>query len=122
MGASLFVYLAGSFWMVRVKRQEKEEGLFGERQGTPERKSRGTKVRTRCKGRTPDEEVEAQLTAALPHIVKANVEKAKAGSLAHTKWLWDKSENTLRIRDGAEAAKARASLAELLMEQLKEQG
>ncbi len=76
-------------------------------------------MRTRCKGRTPEDEVEAQFLRAAPHIVKAQVDKAKGGSLVHTKWLWDKAEKSLKRKGSAAAEEARDTLAELLMEQLK---
>ena len=107
--------------MVRVKTQKQETvALRGELKEGIARKKRETRVRGRCKGvRTPGEEVQAQLTEAMPHIVRATVEKAKTGSLLHTKWLWGVVEN-LPKKDSEEAARAKASLAELLMEQLQE--
>ena len=86
----------------------------------PERKSRGTRVRTRCSGRALGFEVETQLADAMPQIVRATVEQAKKGSLIHTKWLWEKAEQSLKRKDASAAAKARMSLAELLMKQLNE--
>lgn len=55
----------------------------------------------------------------MPEIVKASVEKAKAGSLIHTKWLWGVVDKLPRGgSDGQQ--KAQQSLAALLMEQLQE--
>ena len=104
--------------MVRVKTQKQETvAPQGElKEGTARRK-RGTRVRARCsEQRTPDEEVRTQFVEAMPHIVKASVEKAKSGSLLHTKWLWGVIEN-LPKKQSEEAA---VSLAELLIEQLQE--
>lgn len=64
-------------------------------------------------------EVEQQLTAALPYIVRAQVEKAKEGSLIHTKWLWSVVEGAEATQEDSERAKAKESLALLLMEQLE---
>ncbi len=107
--------------MVRVKTQKQETAApQGElRKGTA-RPRRGTRVRTRCSEQwKPDEEVRTQFVEAMPHIVKASVEKAKSGSLLHTKWLWGVIENLPKKQ--SEEAALRASLAELLMEQLREQ-
>ena len=52
---------------------------------------------------------------ALPQIVRAQVKKAKAGSLMHTRWLCSIAEKGLAAAD---AEKVKTSLAELLMEQL----
>ena len=86
----------------------------------PERKSRGTQVRARCSGRRMGREVEAQLAEAMPSIVRATVEQAKKGSLIHTKWLWEKAEQSLKRKGEAGAARARVSLAEMLMKELGE--
>ena len=104
--------------MVRVKTKEKETvARRGELKEGSARQRRGTRVRARCSGqRTPDEEIRTQFVEAMPHIVKASVEKAKAGSLVHTKWLWGVVEN-LPKKQSEEAA---VSLAALLMEQLEE--
>jgi hypothetical protein len=52
-------------------------------------------------------------------IVRANVEKAKAGSLTHTRWLFslmEVSQDQERCKQGED----RKSLAEMLIRQLKE--
>ncbi|WP_124848015.1 hypothetical protein [Acidipila sp. EB88] len=54
----------------------------------------------------------------MPQIVKATVAKAKEGSLIHTKWLWGVMEKNMPRQTTAEQQRAKASLAELLMEQL----
>ncbi len=64
-------------------------------------------------------ELEAQVAEALPQIVKASVEQAKKGSLQHAKWLWDKAEVSLKRKGDAQAARARMSLAEMLMGELE---
>jgi hypothetical protein len=122
MGAFLFCCSGLFLWMVArvIRKEQAAEALGGERAVAPERKGRGTRVRTRCGGsRTPGEEVERQLRKAMPHIVKANVEKAKEGSLIHTKWLWGVAEKAWS-KGSEEHASAKASLAQLLMEQLNE--
>ena len=103
-----------------VKTKEKLDGVCEVSEGArPARTSRGTRVRTRCKGRRmPEDEVAKQMRKAMPHIVAAQVEKAKGGSLIHTKWLWDKAEKSLKRKSSAEAEAARDSLAELLVEQM----
>ena len=65
--------------------------------------------------------MQVQVAAALPHIVRANVAKAKEGSLLHTKWLWGVVEKNMPRQSSEAHAKAKASLAELLMEQLGEE-
>ena len=62
-------------------------------------------------------EVRAQLAEALPHVVKAQVDKAKKGSLQHAKWLWEQAQEGLKTK-GPAGEKARASLAELLLGEL----
>lgn len=64
-------------------------------------------------------EVEAQVAEALPQIVKASVDQAKKGSLQHAKWLWDKAEESLKRKGDSQAARARMSLAEMLMGELE---
>ena len=109
--------------MVRVKRQEAEEesrqAAPSKARGATTRTRAGTKVRTRCTGnRTNAEEVQVQLKAALPQIVRANVEKAKGGSLVHTKWLWGVAEQ--HSPAGEVEQRGKRSLAALLLEQLGE--
>ena len=105
-------------WVMRVKTKEKGTvALRGELKEGVARQRRGTRVRARCSGlRTPDEEVRTQFVEAMPHIVRASVEKAKAGSLVHTKWLWGVIEKLPK----KESDEASVSLAALLMEQLEE--
>ncbi len=61
--------------------------------------------------------VGAQVREALPQIVRANVKKAKGGSLTHTRWLWSVAGKQL-----APAGRGHDSLAALLREQLEKQG
>ncbi len=108
--------------MVSVKTQGiRQRELVREDEMVPTaRAARGTRIRTHCQGlRTPGEEVVLQVKAALPEIVKATVEKAKAGSLIHTKWLWGVVEKEPKPQ-GIGKAKVQASLAALLLEQLQE--
>ncbi len=56
----------------------------------------------------------------MPEIVKATVDKAKEGSLNHTRWLWAKAEEAEQRRR-AENKQVKESLAALLMEQLEQQ-
>ncbi len=77
-------------------------------------------MRSRCSRLKAQEqkEVHEQMVIALPHIVKAHVEKAKTGSLQHTQWLW----GVVKEADAEEQnAGVKTSLASLLMEQLKDQ-
>jgi hypothetical protein len=52
----------------------------------------------------------------MPEIVRANVRKAKQGSLTHTKWLWGVVEKVPK------ASAIRTTLGELLQEQLDDSG
>lgn len=52
----------------------------------------------------------------MPQIVRATVKKAREGSLQHTKFLWGVIEKMPKRSD--EEARAKESLAALLMEQL----
>lgn len=65
------------------------------------------------------DEAVKQVTEAVQDIVRANVEKAKAGSLTHTRWLFslmEVSQDQERCKQGED----RKSLAEMLIRQLKE--
>jgi hypothetical protein len=79
--------------------------------------SRSTRVRTRCAGtkRTLAEEVAVQVERSKRAIVRAQVLKAKEGSLAHTKWLWSYAEKA-RLA-GEEVPEI--SLAEILLSSLE---
>ena len=106
-----------------MKRQEAEQesGQAAPREArgvrTGKRTRAETKVRTRCTGsRANAEEVQVQLKAALPQIVRANVEKAKGGSLVHTKWLWGVAEK--HAPTGPAEQQSKMSLAALLLAQL----
>ncbi len=108
-------------WTVRLKQQRQAvEAVRGKRAGAAGvGRMRETAIRTRCSGTwTPAEEVREQVEAAMPQIVKANVQKAKAGSLMHTKFLLGLVER-LPKRD-EDAMEAKRSLAALLMTQLGE--
>jgi len=64
------------------------------------------------------DEAEKQVADGAQEIVRANVEKAKAGSLLHTKWLC----SLIRRGDGEEALQAGAadkSLTEMLLQALQ---
>lgn len=105
-------------WMVQVKTkiQEQKEALAESARRTPQRKTRTTRVRTRCSAETPDEMV-AEVAAAMPQIVRATVKRAQAGSLPHAKWLWviaSAAKDTTVERKG----KAQ-SLSAMLAEQLE---
>lgn len=104
---------------MKTEKQNEMALALVERGATTGRKPRATAVRTRCAGkRTAREEVEAQVVAALPQIVRANVKKAQEGSLQHTRWLWGVVEKMPKQSD--EAVRAKQSLAALLLEQLGE--
>ena len=105
-------------WVVRLTTQKtKQPELARDEHTGAARNTRGTRTRTRCKGRTHAEEVRVQTEVAMPEIVGAMVEKAKAGSLTHTKWLLSVVDKIPKKHDEEHA---RLSLAALLMEQLKE--
>ena len=115
---SLFCFSGWFLWMVRVKTKTQEQtaaecGDAGGRPGGP----RGTKIRTRCKGRKLETEVQAQIDEALLHIVQASVEKAKAGSLHHAKWLWAVAQEQKR-KAGEEQVMEKDTLAMLLAREL----
>ena len=81
------------------------------------RKAAIPKTRQRCrpradKDKAAEHSIEADVLAAMPQIVRANVRKAKQGSLVHTKWLWGVVEKMPK------STGAKNTLAELLMEQL----
>ena len=103
--------------MVDVTTNKEAQGSRDEETGGgPARRVRTTRVRTRCNGdRSLHEEVGAQLQAALPQIVRAQVKKAKEGSLLHTRWLWNVAKEA---PDAEGHGRAKESLAALLMEQL----
>ena len=105
-------------WMGDVTTDREAHGSRDEETGgVPARRVRTTRVRTRCNGeRSPDEEVGAQFRAALPQIVRAQVKRAKEGSLLHTRWLWSVAKEA---PDSNGNGRAKASLAALLIEQLK---
>ncbi len=97
----------------KVKTQKQTAGKTGSsRTG----RTRTTQVRARCKGeRSLEEEVGEQLQKASRQIVQAQVKRAKAGSLVHTKWLCSVAK---QMPDGERQSEAKASLAALLLEQL----
>lgn len=64
------------------------------------------------------DEAVKQVTEAAQDIMRANVEKAKAGSLTHTRWLFNLMEG-LREEEQAPDDAQRKSLAEILIKQLK---
>jgi hypothetical protein len=75
---------------------------------------RTPRTRQRCsqqQGNDPD--VQAEVVAAIPQILRANVKKAKQGSLVHTKWLWGVVEKMPKAHG------VKTTLAELLMEQME---
>ena len=65
------------------------------------------------------EEALKQVTEAAPEIMRATVEKAKAGSLTHTRWLFSLME-ALEEQDKSSNGVSRMSLAEMLIKQLKD--
>jgi hypothetical protein len=74
-------------------------------------------VRQRCSGqRSSDPDVEAEVVAAIPQILRANVKKAKQGSLVHTKWLWGVVEKMPKANG------VKTTLAELLMDEMNPRG
>ena len=84
------------------------QGRSGERVG------RSTRVRKRCsQGHGSDQDMEAEVVAAIPQILRASVKKAKQGSLMHTKWLWGVVEKMPKANG------VKTTLAELLMEQME---
>jgi hypothetical protein len=74
-------------------------------------------VRKRCNPReSGPANIEAEVAAAMPQIVRANVLKAKQGSLTHTKWLWGV------VGKVPKPSAIRTTLGELLQEQLDNDG
>ncbi len=65
------------------------------------------------------EEAIKQVTDAAQEIMRANVEKAKAGSLTHTRWLFSLME-ILQEEEHAENEAEQKSLAEMLIKQLRQ--
>jgi len=65
------------------------------------------------------DEAVKQVTEAAQEIMRANVEKAKAGSLTHTRWLFHLMEE-LRDEEATPKGARRKSLAEILIKQLKD--
>jgi hypothetical protein len=61
--------------------------------------------------------VDRQVTEAAQEIVRANVDKAKAGSLAHTKWLCSLVERQ-RNEESSPTDRVQASLADMLLQEL----
>ncbi len=59
-----------------------------------------------------------QVAEAAQEIMQANVEKAKAGSLTHTRWLFSLME-VLQDEEQSPTGAERKSLAEILIKQLK---
>ena len=64
------------------------------------------------------DEASKQVTEAAEEIMLANVEKAKAGSLTHTRWLFSLME-ALHDEEHWPEGTDRKSLAEILIRQLK---
>ncbi len=89
-------------------------------EGATERSSPRTRA-PRCdqrKHRRLHDEAVKQIGEAAEEIMRANVERAKDGSITHTKWLFslmDAIEDEGPFADGEK----RKSLAEILIEQLK---
>ena len=81
-------------------------------------------MRTRCKGNgvVPDE-VAQVIEHAMTEIVQANVAKARAGSLQHSKFVWAvRSAYAGKTKQSkATAGKTGQSLAVLLLEKMKQQ-
>lgn len=113
--------------MVRLKsRAEREQSARTRRSVAPaaEAAAGGSSTRTRpprCdarKHRQLHSEAIKQVTEAAQEIMRANVEKAKAGSLTHTKWLF----NLMEVLQDEEHSKesVQKSLAEMLIKQLKD--
>ena len=97
----------------KVKTQKQAAGRAESRRT---RRARTTPIRARCKGeRSLEEEAGEQLQKASRQIVQAQVKRAKAGSLTHTKWLCSLAK---QLPDGKRQGEAKASLAVLLLEQL----
>jgi hypothetical protein len=84
------------------------------------RPARATKIRPRCTGQAEMErEVGKQMTEAMPYIVQASVEKARAGSLIHTKWLWGVMGEAERLAAMEELTEA-PTLGSWLLSQLEQ--
>jgi hypothetical protein len=64
------------------------------------------------------DEAVKQVTEAAQEIMRANVEKAKAGSLTHTRWLFSLMEALEGDEPSPEGDNGK-SLAEILIKQLK---
>jgi hypothetical protein len=83
-------------------------------------KTRTTRVRSRCAERgsyrSLSDEVADQVEQARAAIVLAQIERAKAGSLAHAKWLWSQAAQSRMERQKPEEM----SLARLLLDGLAE--
>jgi hypothetical protein len=62
-------------------------------------------------------EVSRQAAEAAEEIVRANVDKAKAGSLAHSKWLYGLLERQGKA-ELLTPARLQTSLADLLLQEL----
>lgn len=85
---------------------------------------RKTVVRTRCSGGADLQRVVTeQMTAAMPYIVAANVERAIAGSLIHTKWLWGVMEeaDAVALLAARELVQEQETLGMLLLRELKQE-
>ncbi len=113
--------------MVRLKsRVEREQSArtrtaIASLAGSVAGKSSQRKRAPRCdqsKRRELQEEAIKQVTEAAREIVRANVEKAKAGSLTHTRWLFSLME-LLQEEESPENQAQQKSLAEMLIKQLK---
>ena len=86
-------------------------------------KHRASRMRTgRCvltRSHRLADEVALQLEAAMQEVVRASVEKAKAGSLQHTKWLCSLVELEQRQSAETECKPASITFSQMLMQELQ---
>jgi len=85
-------------------------------------KSQRTRAPRRNQGkhRHLHDEALKQVTEAAQEIMRANVEKAKTGSLTHTRWLFSLMEALQEQEEESPARASRKSLAEMLIKQLED--
>ena len=121
-GAPIFV---GRMGHVKSRTEEtqsarRETTIIGERSTGAARRKPRTQLRGCGKAGASHwhEEVSRQVAESAQDIVRANVEKAKAGSLSHTKWLCGLVEQGY-AEERAKASEPQKSLAEILLEQLR---
>jgi hypothetical protein len=118
-----------SAWMVRLKsRAERQQSARTQKLVAPGSeaatgmRSQRTRPPRRDKGkhRQLHDEAVKQVTEAAQEIMRANVEKAKTGSLTHTRWLFSLMEALQEQEEQSPARASRKSLAEMLIKQLED--